>query len=127
MVKNDSANRYLSTCFDGLSCAKTGTTATRLQQLATVFVALTPVAVPFLPVILAYVAARAPMQCAERAADDDHVLVALLRQLLAGLLAHHVPGVPLWPVRVGLPSPRLVLPVRGRRTPKRALQIFCRR
>src|SRR6266436_9965050 len=50
-----------------------------------------------------------------------------LRQLFAGLLAHHVLGVPVRPVRVGLPRPRLVLPVRGRRTPKRARQIVRRR
>jgi hypothetical protein len=50
-----------------------------------------------------------------------------LRQLFAGLLAHHVLGIPVRPVRVGLPRPRLVLPVRGRRTPKRARQIVRRR
>jgi hypothetical protein len=33
------------------------------------------------------------------------------RQLLASLLAYHVLGVPIWPVRVGLPRPRLMLPV----------------
>ena len=49
------------------------------------------------------------------------------RPLLAGLLAHHVLGVPVWPVRVGLPCPRLVLPVGGRGAPKRARQIVRRR
>ena len=38
-------------------------------------------------------------------------LGSLLRQLFARLLAHHVFGVPIWPVRVGLPDPFLVLPV----------------
>src|SRR5580704_18602878 len=49
------------------------------------------------------------------------------RQLLAGLLADHVLGVPFWPVRVGLPRPRLVLSVGGRGAPKRARQIVRRR
>jgi hypothetical protein len=38
----------------------------------------------------------------------------LLRQLFARLLAHHVLGVPIWPVRVGLPDALRVLAVRGR-------------
>jgi hypothetical protein len=38
----------------------------------------------------------------------------LLRRFLAGLLAHHVIGVPILPVGIGFPSPRFMLPV-GRR------------
>ena len=49
------------------------------------------------------------------------------RQLLASLLAHHVIGVPVWPVRVGLPRVRLVLTVGGRGASKRARQIVRRR
>jgi len=43
------------------------------------------------------------------------------------LLAHQVLGVPVRPVVVGLSDPRLVLTVRGRRTPQRARQIARRR
>src|SRR5271169_4112305 len=49
-----------------------------------------------------------------------------LRQFSAGLLADHVLGVPVGPVRVGLSRSRLMLPVRSRRTPKGARQIGCR-
>jgi hypothetical protein len=48
------------------------------------------------------------------------------RQFLAGLLAHHVLGVPIWPVRVGLPDALLVLAVRGRGAPKCARQVVRR-
>jgi hypothetical protein len=52
----------------------------------------------------------------------------LFRQLFAGLLRHHVRGVPVWPVFVALATGALfVLAVRGRRTPKRARQIVRRR
>jgi hypothetical protein len=53
--------------------------------------------------------------------------VISFRQLLAGLLARHVLGIPVWPVRVGFPRPRLVLSVGGRGAPKRARQIVRRR
>jgi hypothetical protein len=47
-----------------------------------------------------------------------------LRQLFAGLLAHHVLGVPVWPVLVALPAGTfLVLAVGRRRTPKCTRQI----
>src|SRR5690242_21711785 len=36
-----------------------------------------------------------------------------LRQLFAGLLSHHVGGVPVWPVRVALSRALLVLAVGG--------------
>src|SRR5271155_4642087 len=48
-----------------------------------------------------------------------------LRQLFAGLLGHHVGGVPVWPVRVALPNALLVLAVSGPRAPKRARQVAC--
>ena len=51
----------------------------------------------------------------------------LLRQLFARLLAHHVLGVPIWPVRVGLPDALLVLAVRGGGAPKCARQVIPRR
>ncbi|MGC1297865.1 MAG: hypothetical protein WA869_22770 [Alloacidobacterium sp.] len=51
----------------------------------------------------------------------------LLRQLFARLLAHHVLGVPIWPVRVGLPDALLVLDVRGRGASKCARQVVRRR
>jgi hypothetical protein len=35
-----------------------------------------------------------------------------LRQPFVGLLAHHLLGVPIWPVGVGFPSPRFMPPVR---------------
>jgi len=38
---------------------------------------------------------------------------------LAGLLSHHVGGVPVWPIRVAVPDALLVLAVGGLRTPKR--------
>jgi hypothetical protein len=43
----------------------------------------------------------------------------LLRQLFSGLFAHHVFGVPIRPVRIGLPNPRLMLPMRSRGAPQR--------
>src|SRR5580704_18364066 len=49
-----------------------------------------------------------------------------LRQLFAGLLRHHVGGVPVWPIRVALPRALLVLAVGGLRTPKCARQIVRR-
>jgi hypothetical protein len=48
-----------------------------------------------------------------------------LRQLFAGLLRHHVRGVPVAPVRVALPGALLVLAVGGLRTPERARQVAC--
>ena len=57
------------------------------------------------------------------AADDDDVVVAHVRQLRAGLLGHHVRGVPVGPVRVGLAGALLVLAVGGRRAPQRARQV----
>ncbi|MEY2538895.1 MAG: hypothetical protein QOG67_2635, partial [Verrucomicrobiota bacterium] len=51
----------------------------------------------------------------------------LLRQLFARLLAHQVLGVPIWPVRVGLPDALLVLAVRGRGAPKCTRQVVRRR
>lgn len=50
----------------------------------------------------------------------------LLRQFLAGLLAHHVIGVPIWPVGIGFPSPRFMLPV-GHRGATRRLGKVVRR
>src|SRR5438128_6456948 len=50
-----------------------------------------------------------------------------LRQLGAGLLARELLCIPVRPVGVGLPRPRLVLPVSGCGTPKRAGQIVRRR
>ena len=50
----------------------------------------------------------------------------LRRQFPAGLLRHHVRGVPVGPVLVALPGALLVLAVGGLRTPKRARQIACR-
>src|SRR5215472_5268376 len=49
------------------------------------------------------------------------------RQLFASLLAHHVLGVPVWPVWIGLPRPCFVLAVGALRTPKRTRQIVRRR
>jgi len=48
-----------------------------------------------------------------------------LRQLFAGLLSHHVGGVPVWPVCVALPNALLMLAVSGLRTPKCARQVAC--
>jgi len=50
-----------------------------------------------------------------------------LRQLLAVLFAHHVLGIPVRPVLVGLPNSRLVLSVCGGRTPQRARKVARRR
>src|SRR6266540_3471167 len=46
-------------------------------------------------------------------------------QFLAGLLAHHVVGVPVGPVRVCRADALLVLAVGGRRAPHRARQVAC--
>jgi hypothetical protein len=51
----------------------------------------------------------------------------LLRQLFTVLLAYHVLGVPVRPVRVTLTGSLFVLPVSGLRTPQRARQITHRR
>src|SRR5229473_2639450 len=48
------------------------------------------------------------------------------RQLLAALLPDDVGGVPVWPVRIVLADPLLVLAVRRRRTPERGRE-FSRR
>ena len=50
----------------------------------------------------------------------------LLRQLLAGLLAHHVVGVPVGPVWICVAETLLMLAVGILRTAKRACQIVCR-
>jgi GntR family transcriptional regulator len=47
------------------------------------------------------------------------------RRLFAGLLAHHVLGIPVRPVRVSMADPRLMLPVRGRRPPHGLGQVAC--
>src|SRR5580658_3293617 len=57
---------------------------------------------------------------------NHHVRLLSLRQLFAGLLRHHVRGVPLGPVLIALPGALLVLAVGGRRTPERARQIVRR-
>ena len=49
------------------------------------------------------------------------------RQLFAGLLAHHVLGVPIPPVRVGFPNPRFMLSVRHRSANHRRGEVACRR
>ena len=54
---------------------------------------------------------------------NHHAILVSLRQLLAGLLRHHILGVPVGPVRVALAGALLVLAVGGLRTPKRARQI----
>jgi hypothetical protein len=51
---------------------------------------------------------------------------ALLRQRIAGLLRHHVSGVPLRPVGVALPDALLVLAVGCLGTAKCGCQIVCR-
>ena len=63
--------------------------------------------------------------------DDDGVeglaglsLRAVVRQLLPGLLAHHVRGVPVGPVRVALPDPLLVLAVGGLGAPSALARSF---
>jgi hypothetical protein len=48
-----------------------------------------------------------------------------LRQLFAGLLSHHVGGVPVWPIRIALPDALLVLAVGGLGAPKRARHVAC--
>jgi hypothetical protein len=53
------------------------------------------------------------------AANDTNATLTIghsrsLRQLFVGLLAHHLLGVPIWPVGVGFPSPRFMLLVRHR-------------
>ena len=47
----------------------------------------------------------------------------LSRQLLAGLLRHHVLGVPVRPVIMWSAGPLLVLAVRGRRAPERGREV----
>jgi hypothetical protein len=51
------------------------------------------------------------------AANDTNATLTIghsrsLRQPFVGLLAHHLLGVPIWPVGVGFPSPRFMPPVR---------------
>jgi len=43
--------------------------------------------------------------------SDVKYRLGSLRQFFAGLFAHHVLGVPIRPLRIGLPYPLLVLPV----------------
>src|ERR1700704_1868987 len=50
-----------------------------------------------------------------------------LRQLFAGLLARHVLGIPVRPIRIRRADAVLVLAMRGRRTAKRAREIVRRR
>src|SRR5271155_1057247 len=52
-------------------------------------------------------------------------MLVSLRRLFAGLLRHHVRGVPIGPVLVALPGAFLVLAVGGLGTPKRARQVAC--
>jgi len=51
---------------------------------------------------------------------NHHAILFSLRQFLAGLLRHHVLGVPGGPVRVALAGPLFVLAVSGLGPPKRA-------
>ena len=55
----------------------------------------------------------------------DQLSKLLFRELSAGLLRHHVRGVPVGPVLVALPDAFLVLAVGGRRTFERAHQVAC--
>src|SRR4029434_5376329 len=56
-------------------------------------------------------------------ASKCRVIGRSLRQLFAGLLLHHVLGIPLRPVRIALPGALLVLAMCGLRTPQRTRQI----
>jgi len=58
--------------------------------------------------------------CRERCRSQQS---RLLWQLCAGLLCHHVSGVPVWPIRIALAGALLMLAVGGFRAPKRARQI----
>jgi hypothetical protein len=67
-----------------------------------------------------------------RAANNRHAVLTiahrrLLRQFFAGLLAHRVLAVTIWPVGVGFPSPRFMLPVRHRGASQRLGKVAHRR
>ena len=51
----------------------------------------------------------------------------LLRQLFARLLSHHELGVPIWPVGVGFPCLRFMLPMRHRGASHRLGKVARRR
>jgi hypothetical protein len=59
-------------------------------------------------------------------ASADATSQLFIAAIFAGLLRHYVRGVPVWPVRVGLPDALLVLAVGGLGAAKRGRQIVRR-
>src|SRR5580698_8248530 len=57
---------------------------------------------------------------------NHHVIFVSLRQIFAGLLRHHILGVPVGPAHVALTSSFLVLAMGGLRTPQRARKVVRR-